>query len=82
MIALRHPSTGEVITVEYEAAVPFFPDFERVPAALAAVLPGLFDPGEHSAADVNTYLGDADPAEAERVIAAEQAGKARITITG
>lgn len=38
-----------------------------------------FDPGEHSVAEVLAYLAD-NPDDAERVIAAEAAGKARKTI--
>lgn len=39
-----------------------------------------FDPGEHSVDDVLAYLESVDEAETERVLAAEQAGKARKTI--
>ncbi|MGW3572182.1 hypothetical protein ACWDSL_51470 [Streptomyces sp. NPDC000941] len=39
-----------------------------------------FDPAKHSVKEVLAYLDTADPDEAERVIAAEQAGEARKTI--
>lgn len=41
----------------------------------------LFHPGDHAAVDVIGYLA-ANPGDAERVIAEEKAGKARITIIG
>lgn len=39
-----------------------------------------FDPSAHTVVDVNTYLEAADDAERARVLAAEQAGKARLGI--
>lgn len=43
--------------------------------------PVEFDPADHNVDDVLAYLATADGAERERVLAAEQAGKARTTIT-
>lgn len=41
-----------------------------------------FDPADHNVADVQTYLANATPAEQDRVIAAERAGKARVSLVG
>ncbi len=41
-----------------------------------------FDPREHTVEDVNAYLEDADPAEVQRVLAAEETGQARKGILG
>jgi hypothetical protein len=43
--------------------------------------PKGFDPGEHTVAEVHDYLA-AHPADADAVLAAEAAGKARITLVG
>lgn len=43
--------------------------------------PGQFDPGEHNAPEVMSYLDGATAAEAERVLDAEAAGKNRAGIT-
>lgn len=43
---------------------------------------GQFDPNEHTVAEVNDYLADANDAERERVLAAEQDGQARKTLVG
>lgn len=40
----------------------------------------VFDPGAHTVDEVNAYLASADPDERERVVEAEKAGKARVTI--
>lgn len=45
------------------------------------VAPAAFDPAEHNVDDVLAHLATVDDAERERVLAAEQAGKARTTIT-
>lgn len=39
-----------------------------------------FDPGEHSAPDVNEYLSGVDLRERERVLQAEAEGKSRLTV--
>lgn len=49
----------------------------RVEDAEVAELEGPFDPGEHSVTDVMFYLAEVDADEAERVLAAEEVGKAR-----
>lgn len=51
---------------------------EPEPAAPAA----LFDPSEHTVAEVLAHLADADDAEHARVLAAEQDGQARKGIIG
>ena len=43
---------------------------------------GTFDPAGYTVAQVNGYLSDATPAERDRVLAAERAGKDRTTIDG
>lgn len=43
---------------------------------------GAFDPAEHTVAEVNDYLANADDTERERVLAAERDGKARATVSG
>lgn len=40
----------------------------------------MFDPSEHTIAEVLTYLADADPVETGRVLAAERRGLARMQI--
>jgi hypothetical protein len=40
-----------------------------------------FDPSAHTVAEVNDYL-DAHPDDADRVLEAEAAGKARVSIVG
>jgi hypothetical protein len=40
-----------------------------------------FDPSAHTVAEVNDYL-DANPDDADRVLAAERDGKARVSIVG
>lgn len=42
---------------------------------------GSFDPGEHTVADVQEYLAK-HPDQADAVLAAEKAGKARATLVG
>jgi hypothetical protein len=44
--------------------------------------PGPFDPSRHNADEVLAYLGDADEADALRVLDAEVEGKNRKGITG
>lgn len=39
--------------------------------------PAPFQPADHTVADVNAHLSDADPAERERVLQAEAEGKGR-----
>jgi hypothetical protein len=41
----------------------------------------VFDPSAHTVAEVNDYL-DANPDDADRVLAAERDGKARVSIVG
>jgi hypothetical protein len=50
----------------------------------AATLPPQeqFDPSQHTVAEVNAYLEDADPDEKARVLEQERAGKARKGILG
>jgi len=43
---------------------------------------GTFDPDEHTVDEVNTYLESASEDEQSRVLAAEEAGKARKGILG
>lgn len=44
--------------------------------------PAPFDPSEHTVAEVTEYLSYATPEERDRVLAAEQDGKARAGIVG
>lgn len=53
---------------------------EKTPPA--AVQGGVFDPSEHTVADVTAHLSDADDAERERVLAIERDGKARSGVLG
>jgi hypothetical protein len=41
----------------------------------------VFDPGEHTVAEVHDYLA-AHPGDADQVLAAEAAGKNRVTLVG
>lgn len=50
--------------------------------SLASPAGGEFDPGEHTAPEVIEYLKGASQEERARVLAAEQAGKARATVLG
>lgn len=43
---------------------------------------GDFDPNEHTVAEVQEHLAEADPSEAEQILEAEKAGKARKTVLG
>jgi hypothetical protein len=56
---------------------------EVTPVAKSAPKPTTptFDPGEHTVTEVQDYL-DAHPDQADAVLAAEQAGKARTTLVG
>lgn len=55
--------------------------YRNTPAAVETLdTDGPFDPNEHTVKDVNAYLADADEAERERVLEAEQAGKDRATV--
>lgn len=42
---------------------------------------GVFDPGDHTVAEVQDYIA-ANPDDADRVIEAEASGKARVGILG
>jgi hypothetical protein len=42
----------------------------------------IFDPSDHTVAEVNVYLERADDDERDRVLAAERAGKARTGVLG
>lgn len=53
---------------------------QEADAYVAATGGGAFDPGAHTVQEVLSYLETADDAEHERVLDAEQAGKARTTI--
>lgn len=52
------------------------------PTSVVEVTPAVFDPSEHSVEDVLAYLEGKDDAERDRVLAAEQAGKARKGLVG
>jgi hypothetical protein len=72
--ALRNRATGEIVTDDYACFV--LADnagYETVPDAK------VFDPGEHSVADVQAYL-EQHPEDADRVLAAERDGKNRKSI--
>ncbi|HKE74320.1 MAG TPA: hypothetical protein VKB57_11935, partial [Acidimicrobiales bacterium] len=61
--------TGGALTVESASAGPA-PDSTTIAG---------FDPGAHTIAEVQDYV-TANPAELDAVYAAEQAGKARVTL--
>jgi len=44
--------------------------------------PGPFDPSQHNVTDVLAYLQAADGAERTRVLDAERAGQARVSVIG
>jgi hypothetical protein len=57
---------------------------EEAEAKLAAAQ-APFDPSDHTVAEVQEYLethGDSPPGEGDRVLAAERAGKNRVSLTG
>jgi trigger factor len=61
---------------------PSAPHQAEEPASAPPVADGVFEPGDHSVAEVKAHLDAADDAEKERVLEAERAGKARTTLTG
>jgi len=54
---------------------------ESTPPARESKRQASFDPGEHTVADVHDYIA-AHPDQADAVLAAERAGKARATLIG
>jgi hypothetical protein len=62
------------VGVDYAA-----PDAEPAPAPQK--VSAQFDPGEHTVAEVHDYIA-AHPGEADAVLDAEAAGKARVTLVG
>lgn len=66
---------------QVDAAVPTRLEEERQSEAEAFLAATSFDPAEHKAEEVVEYVAAAeDPAERERVLAAEKTGKARKTV--
>lgn len=56
--------------------------YRNTPAAVETLdADGPFDPSKHKVDEVNAYLADADEAERDRVLEAEQAGKDRATVS-
>jgi hypothetical protein len=66
-----------VVGVDYSLDVAAPPE----PEPKAAAVSQSFDPGEHTVAEVQEYLA-AHPDQADAVLAAEAAGKARTTLVG
>jgi hypothetical protein len=63
----------------YAVGVDYAPPGRPGPAPTAAA--PVFDPGEHTVAEVHDYLA-AHPGDADQVLAAEAAGKNRVTLVG
>lgn len=75
--AVRTANTvADLVRFEFDG---FTVDGDR-PVAEAAT--ALFDPADHTVAEVNAYLADADAAEHARVLSAEAAGKNRASLVG
>lgn len=64
------------VGVDYTA-----PGAEPPPVRPSPSSSARFDPGEHTVAEVHDYLA-AHPGEANAVLEAEAAGKARVTLVG
>lgn len=56
--------------------------YRIVESSPETVVAEMFDPADHTVAEVNAYLDTAEPAEQVRVLEAERAGKARKGILG
>ena len=79
VVAQQEHSPGKVAAAE--KIVPGGAMFEQA-AQPDPVEEEAFDPAEHTVAEVEAYLADADEAERERVLEAERAGEARRTLVG
>lgn len=73
-VEVEHPELGRT-TVPASAVQHLNPDWTVV-----SDMPGSYDPAEHNYDEVLAHLEQADDAEAARIVAAERAGKARVSI--
>lgn len=84
-VEITHPKagTGRVAAGAVKHLGPGWTVVGEVPdPTLPPPPPPPFDPSEHTVAEVTAYLDYATPEERDRVIAAEQDGKARAGIVG
>jgi hypothetical protein len=76
----RELDKGATAEDEARAVVNDRPKADDTTAAEAAVTGGQFNPSDHTVDDVVAHLDTVDADEHERILAAEQGGKARSTI--
>jgi predicted alternative tryptophan synthase beta-subunit len=73
---------GDKVRVATSPAEVVSAEFDGFKAEGVAPAPELFDPSKHSVEEVQDHLATADDNENARVVAAEAAGKNRVSIVG
>lgn len=81
---VRAFNPGDPVPAEHVASFDIAGSVAKRGTADADLATRVFDPSDHNVTDVNAYLVDpaTSQAERERVVAAERAGRARVTIVG